>query len=166
MTHDEKERLLLSLMPNIRAAGRSFARRSGYPADDMVQEACIAVWVGLENYDPLLSSVRTFADRCIYWRLLTYWRKAHDKRRFPETRPAELPTEVQDYRGSECRSSLEFEELIQCCRPRDAEVLRLQFAEGLTQDEIGEQQGCSHQAINQCKRRALTTIRAQLLKLK
>lgn len=159
MTRETKERLLLDLLPMIRAAGRSFARRAGYPADDIVQEASIAAWVGLDSYDASLSQPWTFITRCIHWHLLTYWRRAHNKSRFADTRPASLTTDVTDHRENEFSGSLEFEELLTVCSEVDRDVVLLRYRDGLTQQETGERLGITHQRVQVKEKRALNRIR-------
>jgi RNA polymerase sigma factor (sigma-70 family) len=46
-----------------------FSRAGGFGPDDLVQEGLIAVWRGLAGYDPLRSSLRTFAERVVTTKL-------------------------------------------------------------------------------------------------
>lgn len=159
MTHDEKERLLLDLLPQIRIEAARGARRSGYLADDLYQEACMAAWTALDHFDESRSRLWTFISACIQWRFLTIWRMAHNKSRFNPLKPEQASINIPDYRREWHPG--EFDELTAPCRPRDREVLRAIYVDGLTQDEIGKQQGVTHQCISQIHRRALTAIRAK-----
>jgi RNA polymerase sigma factor (sigma-70 family) len=159
MTRETKERLFLDLLPMIRAAGRTFARRAGYPVDDIVQEASIAAWVGLDSYDASKSQPWTYAAHCIHWHLLTYWRRAHNKSRFADNRPATLTDEPADHRLNEYGSSMEFEELISVCSEVDRDVVLLRYRDGLTQQETGERLGITHQRVQVKEKRALGRMR-------
>ncbi len=137
------------------------ARRFGGSREDLIQEACLAAWVAIDEYDESRGvKLWTFIERCIHFRLLTVWNTA---RRHARTPAIGLAFDETDYRRNESSEALAFADLMQSnIRPRDAEVLRLMCVEGFTQEEIGQQQGCSHQAIYHCAKRAVEKIRKRL----
>lgn len=160
MNHTEKERLFLDLLPQVRMEASKAARRFGGDRQELIQDASLAAWIALDHFDPSMGyQLWTFIASCVRYRLMTSWYTQKRHKRTPAIGLCE--TEV-DHRSNEYREPIEFEQLIQGCRPRDAEILRKQYIEGLSNREIGEQQGCSHQAIGECARRGRGVIRERL----
>lgn len=54
MTRDQKERLLLDLLPYIGAEAARFARRCSIPRDDLQQEATLSAWIAIDRIDETL----------------------------------------------------------------------------------------------------------------
>lgn len=161
MDRDQKERLLLDLLPNIRPAARLFARRFSLDKFDCEQEACLAAWKAIELFDETRGfKLWTYVARWVDLALLNFsrrkWRIA--KRERPER--TDLFTMEDHHRDW---SPLEFNELTEPCRPRDRDIIRELYVAGFTQAEIGERDGVSHQCIGQIHRRALVAIRAREL---
>lgn len=156
MTRDEKERLYLALLPQMRMEACQAARRFGGNREDLIQEACLAAWVAIDGFDESRGvKLWTFISSCIRYRLLTAWQTA---KRHARTPSIGLALDEQDpFAGYD--EPFSFEELTRTCRPRDAEILRLWLVDGLTQEAIGKQQGCSYQAIGAICRRGLNAIR-------
>lgn len=156
MTRDEKESTLLKLLPGVRMQACKFARRFRLDHNDCVQEACLAAWKSLELFDASLGfTVWTYMERWVGFALLNLSRRRAKQRE----RESALPVDVAEHRRE--WSAMEFGELLEPCRPRDREVMRALYVEGLTQQEIGEREGVTHQMIGLIHRRALTTIRAK-----
>jgi RNA polymerase sigma factor (sigma-70 family) len=160
MTRETKERLMLDLLPQVRMEASKAARRFGGNRDDLIQDASLATWIALDHFDASLGfQLWTFISSVVRYRLMNTWRTTKRHKRTPAIGLCE---EESDYRTSEYNPDSEFADLIKCCRPRDAEILKAMFVDGLTQSEIGQQQGCEHQAISTCARRAMATIRERL----
>lgn len=168
MTRDEKERLLLSVLPFIRQQTERFCRRTQMSYEDMLQESLLAAWCALERFDPSLSSICTFTSLVIGQHLVKQFQRSIQPRRKPEGHylrslnlagddGKELANAVPDSHRE--WSLAAFEELTEPCRPRDREIMRAIYVDGLTQEEIGQKQGCSHQCIGQIHRRAMTAIK-------
>lgn len=157
MTHDEKERALIGLLPRIRLEALSTARRFGGPADDLIQEASLAAWVAIGKFDESLGfKLWSYVRVCIHRQLLNSW---HRQKREAKERASGFLEDQVDHRQNTGIDQVQFDELVRTCRPRDAEILRKQFVCGHTQQEIGDRCGCSKQAINQCTRRGLAAVR-------
>jgi RNA polymerase sigma factor (sigma-70 family) len=123
MTHDEKERLFLSVLPFIRRQTWRMCRRTGMSFEDMTQEACIAVWNSLDTYNPNAGTLTTYTDRPIYWRLRGLFLQAINPIRKPQGHcPGSLRRDVPDCRRK--HSALEFEETLSFCRDGDREIIR------------------------------------------
>jgi len=159
MTHTEKERLFLDLLPQVRMEASKAARRFGGDRQELIQDASLAAWIALDHFDASLGyQLWTFIASCVRYRLMTSW---YTQKRHKRTPAIGLCEDEQDQDAEYCEQA-EFENLLQGCRPRDAEILRLKYIDGKSNREIGEQQGCSHQAIGECARRGLAVIRERL----
>jgi RNA polymerase sigma factor (sigma-70 family) len=158
MTHETKERLYLDLLPQMRIEASKAARRFGGNRDDLIQEACLAAWIAIDEFDESRGvKLWTFIERCIYFRLLTVW---NTSKRHARTPAIGLVFDEADNHRNESEEALAFADLIEGkIRPRDAEVLRLLCVEGYTLEEIGKQQGCSRQAINLCAKRGVERLK-------
>ena len=163
MTRETKEQTLLDLLPHIRHEAARFARRFGFEAADIEQEACIAAWKSLDTFDPSLGyQVWTYVSSTIRWALLGYWGKSRQKRRFPSKRPEHLAAEPSDHRTNPLDLQREFAEAIQPCNCVEKEVLALWLRDGYTTAEIGERMHVSHQRVSQRAKCGLEKIRRRI----
>ena len=78
---NESHAQFLAIYPLARRAAKvrtaaAVARATLMPADreDLEQEALVAVWKSLPNYDPLRASLRTFAERVVATRFVSLMR--------------------------------------------------------------------------------------------
>lgn len=157
MTHDEKERALIELLPRIRIEVLKAVRRFGGSFDDMFQDASLAAWVAIGRFDERLRlKLWSYVCVCIHRQLLSAW---YRRKRDSREQAAGFQEDQTDHHHNTTIEQMEFDELVRCCRPRDADILRRQFVCGHTQQEIGDQQGCSKQAIYQCSNRGLAAVR-------
>lgn len=160
MTRDEKEQLLISILPFIRRQTARLCLRTGMPYEDSLQEACIAAWYSLDTYEPAKGSPLTYVTKPIRWRLVMRFKQSINPIRKPEGHyPASLgPDDMLPDSRREV-STMEFDELVACCREDDQEIIRAIYLEGFNQRELGERHCLSRQRITQIHQRALNTMR-------
>jgi RNA polymerase sigma factor (sigma-70 family) len=174
MDRTEKERLLLDLLPLIRHVAGKFSRHDvGFERDDVQQEACIAAYKALDEYDPALGiKLSTWVWNGIVFHLKSRWATAHHPKRWTEDRPWSLSFKaggdednklladtIPDHRSSPFQEQFEFQEAIRPCFCHERSLLIQHFYQGYTFQEIGEQQHLSGERIRQKTAAAIERLR-------
>ncbi len=158
MTHDQKERLLIELLPNIRAEAGKFARRARMDREELIQEGAMEAWRCLDRFDEALGyQVWTFIATCINNRFGNLWAKSRRQCRW-DGRSTSLQFDVP---GREPEPTIvdKFVDLIAYCKPRERDILTRIYRDGVTQQEIGQNTSVTYQCISQVARRGLNRIR-------
>lgn len=162
MTHDEKERLLIELLPNIRAEAARFARRTHQAIEDAIQDGLLFAWMSLDSFDPARNvKPWTYVANLVRWKLLDKFRRSLSLRRKPAGHyPEALNGDtVIDHRANERQQAREFAEWLTPCREREAAVLTAIYVGGRTCSELARDEGISCSAISSVAQRGLKRIR-------
>lgn len=139
---------------------------SQHEVEDAVQEATIALYSAVKNFDPAKADFRNFANLCIKRAVISYLRKINLKRAVPED--LILPIEVSDLPYSSTPETLliekeEYDNLKNTIKLElsgmEYRVLNL-FLEGKTYTEISEEMAIDEKAVDN----ALVRIRKKLRK--
>lgn len=159
MERKEFEILTLKIRPKLLSMARNFALASGIEADDVVQEALVALWeMAAEDY--LMHNAEALAIRITKNICVSHYRKVH-----VET----LPLEHDNYMGGTEATELTDREDIKVIREAvytsltrtQREYLHLRNDEGMTLEEIAEQTGRPKTSIKS----TLSAARKQMLNL-
>lgn len=161
MTHEERERLLIELLPNIRAEASKFARRAHQSIEDSIQDAILFAWVSLKTFDES-HGVKpwTYVSNLVRWKLADKFRSSITPRRKPDGHyPESLNIEVQDRHPNLVDQLRDFREYLGPCREREAAALTAIYVEGKTCTEMAQAEGISTSAMTQVARRGLERLR-------
>lgn len=160
MDREQKERLLVDWLPLIRREAGNAARRSSYqPYADFLQDASLAVWVGLDHFDPTLGTMEKFLSACIRNQFRRGWKKFHEPKRFLNYQPGVVTEAVSDHRSNPFEEQAEFQEAIRPCFCHERELLIKHFYEGYSFAEMAEQQHLSTQRVQQKTAAAIARLR-------
>lgn len=180
MTRDERERLLLDLLPFIRREARILSRRLSFNEDDLYQEGSIAAWLLLEHFDESLGFkawtfirprvVGSMQDyirrrRSIFARCRQYVDVTSLATRVPGA--TQLADTICDYRRSratDVSESESFEDLMKHCTPKERVLLRRIYVGGEEKKEIAAEQGRAPSVVGYHVRRALNAIQQHVPK--
>jgi RNA polymerase sigma factor (sigma-70 family) len=179
MTHEEKERLLLLLMPQIRHAAHSFFMRSGICRDDLDQEATMAVWKLLDDYDPSLGTPGAFVARRIKGSLQDYARSSSHilgntrgrnlgkvgslSKMADSERNDTLGALIPDHRRNRMHEVLQredFDDHLLSCYPDERALLTRIYIDGVEKVAIAKERHVSPTLIGTHTNRAFVRIRA------
>jgi RNA polymerase sigma-70 factor (ECF subfamily) len=147
--------------PTAKALALRVVRRS-HLAEEIVQEAFLAVWRNPEGYDEARGSVRAWLMGMVHHRAVDLVRREEAHRRRAEAAGVELRDEQEDH-ADEVVEALGVPEERRIVRAALAElpdeqrnVLELMYFEGLSQSQIAERTG---QPLGTVKSRALLGMR-------
>ena len=126
-------------------------------AEDVLQQCLIDVWRGGHRYDPERGSLRT-------WLLVICRSRALDqlRRRVPEPRdPASLSTELADPHAplEDVLDQWRLADLMRRLPASEAQLLRLRFHDGLSQQEIAQRTGIALGTVKATMVRGLRRLR-------
>lgn len=127
-------------------------------AEDVLQQCLIDVWRNADRFDPQRGSLKT-------WLLVICRSRALDqlRRRVPEPRdPATLSTEIADPQApvDAVLEQWRLAGLLRSLPPIEAQLLRLRFYEGLSQQQIAHRTGIPLGTIKATMVRGLRRLRA------
>lgn len=174
MDREQKERLLVDLLPLIRHVAGKFSRHAvGFEYDDVYQEACIAAYKALDTFDASLGVLSTWVWDAIVLHLKSRWVKAHRAKRWTGEKPKSLSLTgrwhnsdnemwangIPDYRSDPFEQQADFNEAIRPCYCHERELLIRHYYEGYTFQEMGEQQHLSTQRVQQKTAAAIARLR-------
>lgn len=131
----------------------------GLEADDLMQEAAIALIFAAQGYDPgRKRKFSTFAGKCILNRLIKETRKSGDWM----TQRRAFSDDSQLARSTEETVRPSLSPYLDCLPENEARVLRLRFGldrEPLTLQEVGNHIGVTKERVRQIEGRAIKRIR-------
>ncbi len=130
-------------------------------AEDVQQQVFLQVWQQGAAYDPRRASPGTWVMTIARSRALD-----HRRRRVPEPRDPHLEAEraagVDDASVRELHDAWAFAATVEGLPPEEAELLRLRFADGLSQAEIAVALGLPLGTVKSRMARSLTRLRATI----
>lgn len=184
MTHDDKEQLLLELLPHIKAEAQKLSRRSRVPAEDLSQEGSLFAWRAMDRMDETKGyRAWTYIRYRVVGAMKDYIRsKRHllgstQYRELPWVRSLSLPSNRVDGHATALGDTVPdthsdplddainldaFEVILRRCYPKERVLLRRIFISGETRTDIAEEQGVAQSCIAQRARDALSRIRETL----
>jgi len=166
-------------LPLVKRIASAFARRSGLPVDDLIQEGSIAAWRKLGNYSPSLGySLSTFLGRRILGAIQDYARehshlmgtfRGHLKA-MPRVISIEMLAtdqvqfEPEDYRAAavpdgDRENAVAFNRQLFNLSPHQAQAVRLHYLQGLAQREVASRMRLSESRISQLLHQAVDILR-------
>ena len=175
-----RDQLVASVLPLAHWLANKWARGRPQLADDLRQEACVALLKAATKFDPTREDANwpAFASRQIRWALLAFMSKqAEHRRRYPEARPIvdEDGTETQavdlvpvdpDPRQDPARAAVaaRARAAVAALPPRECRVVGLRYLSsgGYTLEAIGGRLGVTRERVRQIEVRGLGRLRGRL----
>lgn len=160
---DAYERLYREASPQLFAICRRILRDHG-TAEEVLQEAWVAVWQHADNYDPAKAAPMTWLTTLARNKAIDRLRKRReeplqDPETFPES-PATLPGPVQMAQRS--RACQRLDDCIQELAPERRELIREAFFSGATYKELAERLQVPLGTVKSWIRRSLLQLHACL----
>jgi RNA polymerase sigma-70 factor (ECF subfamily) len=120
--------------------------RQAHMAEEIVQEAFLAVWRHPDRYDRTRGSVRSWLLGTVHHRAVDAVRREQSQRRRADGAAAlrevvEDPAEEVVVAVDRPREQRRVREALQELPPEQADVIRMMYFDGLTQTQIAEQAG-------------------------
>ncbi len=128
------------MSPRLWSMARHYALRSKMEPEDLYQEACLGVLLGLEDLDPTIGSARQYLLKRARWRILDVVKKEVPKRNI-SNEDSEKVDEVF-IQEDDCEGRFRNDEFLERLSRMQRNIV-IHLMEGCTWQETGRRLGCS-----------------------